>query len=102
MEPPSPITLDAEKRAKRKRSKRIRQIKKIVERDGDACFFCGRSLGDDITIEHLVPITHGGPDHRSNLVLAHHACNQRADHLSVAEKVRLREEMHRQPEEFAV
>lgn len=66
----------------------------LIERDGDACFFCGIELGDDITVEHLVPKVHGGPDCLANLTLAHADCNARADNLSVAEKVRLREAMH--------
>ena len=88
-------------RAKRQGGKRAHRIKALTERDGYGCWFCGRPLGDDITLEHLVAVAHGGPDHLSNLVLAHQGCNQRADHLSVAEKVRLREEMHRQPEGIA-
>jgi hypothetical protein len=59
----------------------------LLERDGEACFFCGDHLGDDITVEHLVAIAHGGPNHISNLFLAHAACNQRAGHLSAPEKV---------------
>lgn len=85
----------------RQSRQRRNRIAALVERDGDACFFCGQPLGDDITIEHLVPIAHGGTNHQSNLALAHEACNQRADHLSVAGKVRLRDEMRRQTEEVA-
>ncbi|AWJ93263.1 HNH endonuclease (plasmid) [Azospirillum baldaniorum] len=69
------------------------QINALLSRDGDGCFFCGRPLGDDITVEHLVPAVHGGPNHISNLVLAHAACNQSVGHLSVAEKVRARDRM---------
>jgi hypothetical protein len=66
----------------------------MIERDGDLCFFCGGDRGDDITVEHLVPKVHGGPDSLANLALAHADCNARADNLSVAEKVRLRDQMH--------
>lgn len=48
-------------------------VNRLVERDGDQCFFCGLSLGGDITIEHLIAIAHGGPNHVSNLFLAHAA-----------------------------
>jgi hypothetical protein len=73
--------------------KRLRShhVRTLVARDGDACFLCGRPLGDDITEEHLVPVTHGGPDHLANKVLAHAACNKRMGHLSVMEKIRLRD-----------
>lgn len=91
----SPWTVGS--RAKRKNSKRDHRIKAILSRDGDRCFFCGTVLDGDITIEHLVAVAHGGPDHLSNLALSHERCSQRADHLSVAEKVRLRDELHAQP-----
>lgn len=67
------------------------RIATLLERDGDECFLCGEPLNDDITIEHLVAKTHGGPDHLSNLCLAHEGCNSGAKHLSVVEKVRVRE-----------
>lgn len=64
-------------------------VLRILDRDGGDCFFCGDQLADDVTIEHLVPIAHGGPNHISNLVCAHATCNREAGHLSVAEKVAL-------------
>lgn len=70
-----------------KRKGRAGLVEKILKRDGTACFFCARDLEDDITKEHLVPVAHGGPDHASNIFLAHAACNQRAGHLSAPEKI---------------
>lgn len=76
-------------------------VKTLRKRDGDGCFYCGRdlfgALRDDAqrTVEHLVPAAHGGPNHLSNLVLACESCNQEAGHLSVAEKVALREKKRR-------
>jgi hypothetical protein len=67
------------------------EVRALIARDGDRCFLCGAPLGDDITVEHLVAITHGGPNHIANKVLAHEACNKEMHHLSVMEKVRLRE-----------
>lgn len=61
----------------------------LLVRDGDACLFCGKPLDGDITVEHLVAIAHGGPNHVSNLFLAHAACNQAAGHMSAPEKVAL-------------
>jgi 5-methylcytosine-specific restriction endonuclease McrA len=76
--------------------RRIRHlIEAISDRDGLECWFSGEpfmSLDDHrITIEHLCPRAHGGPDHMSNLVLATEQWNRRAGNLSVAEKVRIRE-----------
>lgn len=62
----------------------------VRRRDGDLCFFCYCSVGEaDETLEHLVPITHGGPSHLSNLFLAHQECNAKAGHLSAPEKIRI-------------
>lgn len=59
----------------------------LVQRDGEDCFFCCKPLGDDVTIEHLVATTHGGPNHISNKFLAHRQCNADAGHLSAPEKI---------------
>ncbi len=62
-------------------------VARLLDRDGANCFFCGSALGDDITVEHLVAVAHGGPNHISNLFLAHGECNRSAGHLSAPEKV---------------
>lgn len=64
-------------------------VEALLTRDGDNCLFCGKALDGDITVEHLVAIAHGGPNHISNLFLAHAACNQAAGHMSAPEKVAL-------------
>jgi 5-methylcytosine-specific restriction endonuclease McrA len=61
----------------------------LMARDGGDCFFCGAPLDGDVTVEHLVAIAHGGPNHISNLFLAHAECNQAAGHMSGAEKVQM-------------
>lgn len=61
----------------------------LLQRDGEDCFFCGAALDGDITVEHLVPIAHGGPNHVSNLFLAHAECNRNAGHMSAPEKVKI-------------
>lgn len=66
----------------------------LLRRDGPSCFFCGApTTADDRSLEHLVPLSHGGPNHLSNLVLAHRRCNADAGHLSVMEKIRLRDDV---------
>lgn len=62
-------------------------VEGLLKRDGDACFFCRLPLEGDITVEHLVAIAHGGPNHVSNLFLAHGECNRAAGHLAAPEKV---------------
>jgi len=66
-------------------------VDRLIARDGSDCFFCRLPLVDDITVEHLVAVAHGGPNHVSNLFLAHLACNNRAGHLSAPEKIALRD-----------
>lgn len=71
------------------------QIEAIAARDGLECWFCENGFltidSREITIEHLVAVAHGGPNHISNLVLACPDCNSEAGHLSVSEKALMRE-----------
>lgn len=70
----------------------------LRKRDGDDCFFCQTSVEvEDESVEHLVSITHGGPDHLANMALAHRTCNAEAGHMSVMDKILLRETMSRVP-----
>lgn len=62
----------------------------LLQRDGSDCWFCGRDLGDDITIEHLVPRSKGGVNHLDNYALAHAKCNQDAADKTLVEKIDMR------------
>lgn len=65
-------------------------VKTIRARDGDDCFACAWPVGEqDASADHLVPLTAGGPNHVSNLVLMHRDCNMRCGHMSAPEKVRM-------------
>lgn len=69
---------------------RIARLAYLMARDGDGCFYCGKTLDfRSCTIEHLVSLAAGGPDHASNLALSCPGCNAHAGHLSAAEKMRL-------------
>ena len=59
----------------------------LIKRDGTACFYCGELLENDITVEHLIPLTSGGKNILSNMVLAHRECNNKQGHRSLVEKV---------------
>lgn len=65
----------------------------LLERDGDHCWFCGLKMGDDVTIEHLVPKSAGGRNMLANYALAHAACNHRAANLPLVEKIEMRQKM---------
>jgi HNH endonuclease len=76
--------------------KRAAIVATLIERDGRGCFYCAGIILDGLeTIEHLLPLTSGGPDHLANSVLAHRRCNEQAGHRSLAEKIRLRDELRR-------
>lgn len=72
--------------------KRSPKVNTLLKRDGGNCFYCHEPLKNDITVEHLVSRAHGGPNHISNLVLAHGQCNRDAGNLSAAEKIAIREQ----------
>ena len=97
----TPIPLAAVTRFKRS-SKTWLDYGAIVKRDGSGCFYCGEVVAPPdapvpkdyaATVEHLVCIAHGGPNHLSNKFIAHRKCNEIAGNLSAPEKIRLRDRM---------
>lgn len=58
-------------------------LKEVGDRDGWRCHLCRRRVNPSIanpdprapTIDHLVPIAHGGIDELANVALAHRSCN---------------------------
>ncbi len=46
----------------------------ILHRDSHACQYCGYS-GDELTLDHVIPRSRGGPDSWENLVSACVRCN---------------------------
>lgn len=78
----------------------------ILDRDGILCFYCGDVMElppveapNMATIEHLVSLSAGGPNHSSNIALACRECNQKAGSMSVVEKVQLRDELRKRSSE---
>jgi hypothetical protein len=68
---------------------------RLLTRDGADCWFCGKPLGEDISIEHLTPLALQGSWADENLALAHRSCNKAAGHLTRFEKEQLRDRMRR-------
>jgi 5-methylcytosine-specific restriction endonuclease McrA len=61
----------------------------IVERDGDACVWCGTSPWPrDLTLEHLLPRSRGGHATPANLTPACRRCNRARRSRPVAAYVR--------------
>jgi HNH endonuclease len=57
----------------------IRQEKRlaIYLRDGLACAYCGEGIeqGAQLTLDHVIPHSHGGSNDAVNIVTACHKCN---------------------------
>ncbi len=66
----------------------VKQKRKLVERDGTCCFYCGEELQDDVTVEHLISLNRGGTNDLSNMVLAHEKCNNHVRNIPISEKVK--------------
>lgn len=62
---------------------------KLAKRDGPGCYFCLLAM-DKPTVEHLVPISKGGPTDTDNLVLCHEHCNVTAGNKPLSEKLEMR------------
>lgn len=50
-----------------------RFLKRLIERDGEFCSYCGTS--DNLYVDHLYPRSKGGDNTLSNLVIACWTCN---------------------------
>lgn len=58
--------------------------REIFERDGWKCYLCGEPVNrdarrtdpDGATIDHIIPISLGGQDARSNVATTHSRCNR--------------------------
>lgn len=66
-----------------------KQKEQLLKRDGCNCFYCGKPLLDDITVEHLLALCYGGKNELSNMVLAHAKCNQMVGNLPLVDKVKI-------------
>lgn len=65
--------------------------KRILQRDGTKCFYCGEEMGDDVTLEHILAIKHGGVNRIENLACCHEQCNKDVGHLSISQKIKYRD-----------
>lgn len=76
-----PFDLDSmgcECRVKNKRKKYSKEErKKVYDRAGGCCMLCGQKLLlEDMTLDHIVPLSMGGEDGLGNLQAAHRECNE--------------------------
>ena len=53
-------------------------VYEIAARDGWRCHICGKRVAKaDVSIDHLIPVSAGGPNLKTNVALAHLRCNNR-------------------------
>jgi len=69
---------------------------RLLARDGGDCWFCGTPMGDDCTVEHLIPKADGGRNSMSNYALAHQRCNNLAADKPLVAKMSLRAKLRGQ------
>lgn len=68
--------------------KRRAKVRCLIKRDGALCIYCGDPLTEETaTIEHVVPLGHGGPDRLINMALACADCNHGLGDLPAAKKI---------------
>ena len=60
----------------------------IKARDGNKCVYCGST--ESLTIDHVVPLSKGGPTTSSNCVTACRSCNQAKGSMQIDEFLNLR------------
>ena len=59
-------------------SRRLGQLARIIARDGNGCVWCGTELTAShahATVEHVLPLSTGGPNIFENMLLACAPCN---------------------------
>ncbi len=62
-------------RNQKKRKMTAGKRRQIMERDNYLCVLCG--TGEELTLDHILPLSEGGTNGNSNLRVLCHACNQR-------------------------
>lgn len=75
-----------------KSSDRPRKVKRLLERDGDRCYYCGMKFDFSVrhtrpTIDHVKPQSKGGGSSIHNLRLACRSCNNHKGDMTVEEFV---------------
>ena len=56
-----------------------RELRDRILRDSDICHICGQPGAD--AVDHVIPVSRGGTNHRDNLRPAHHNTGQRCNRV---------------------
>lgn len=74
---------------KRKPNLKSKFYKKLLERDGNLCFYSGKDLTEEnSSIEHLIPLSKGGKNNLDNLVLCLKEENQKMANSTLISKIK--------------
>lgn len=72
---------DANRRAKCGNKVSIQDMELLLEEQNTLCSLCDKALGNDIVIDHKIPLVKGGLNVISNICLVHSQCNGRKSTL---------------------
>lgn len=61
-------------------------VQNLLRRDGTICYLCGLEMGlEDMTIDHVVPLSKGGRDGMINYKITHELCNLEKGNMTEGE-----------------
>lgn len=80
-----------EKHIKREREK-AKKLKKTQwwqnKLNAEICYFCGKKFPrDELTMDHLVPVSRGGKSTKSNIVVSCKNCNSEKKYLTPVDMI---------------
>jgi 5-methylcytosine-specific restriction endonuclease McrA len=65
---------------------------KLLDLQGGCCALCGSPIGDDGSLDHILPKSRGGTNRQTNLRVVHRSCNvRRGNRFGRADLAALRE-----------
>lgn len=71
----SPAAAGLFSRRRRSWSLEDEAVQELYRLQKGRCKYCGRKVGKDFHVDHVVPFSRGGADHPSNLAVACPSCN---------------------------
>lgn len=84
---------------KKKRTSYSKMKEVLLSRYGRKCFYTGEEMTDEeITVEHLIPLSKGGKNTIDNMVLCRKDINTKLGNISLYDKIRCRDALRRRLE----
>lgn len=77
------IVGEPEIRREKEKARRLRQSRWWTTKiEGGVCYYCHRRVGrENLTMDHVLPISRGGKSKKGNIVAACKACNNKKRYL---------------------